>query len=114
MALEVVKMFAVLIGVLGLILLLAYAMRKLGLGGRGSDSGSEGWRVLGVKMLGPKRQIYVLEVGTRILLIGVTDRTMNALMQVDDAKDREMITAALSRKRRPLSSFQDILKRAEG
>ena len=110
---QVLKTLAALTGILGLILGLAYFIRRFNLGGATGEGNGAGLRVLAVKMLGPKRQIYILEVGTRLLLIGATDRTMTALMEIQDPNEREAILEAVSKKSRTLPSFRDFLKRAQ-
>ncbi|MBU0509496.1 flagellar biosynthetic protein FliO [bacterium] len=110
---DVLKTIAALAGILGLILGLAYVLRRLNLGGRFSDSSSEGWRILGTKMLGPKRQIYVLEVGSSLLLVGTTEKTMTPLMEIRDPADRQAVIEAVTRKPHGAPSFRDLLKRAE-
>lgn len=110
---EVLKTIAALSGILGLILGLAYLLRRLNLGGRFGESGSDGWRVLGIKTLGPKRQIYVLEVGSSVLLVGATDKSLISLMEIRDPADRQTVIEAVSRKPRGGPNFREFLKRAE-
>jgi len=109
---EILKTIAALAGILGLILGLAYLLRRLNLNGRFGESGVEGWRVLGIKSLGPKRQIYILEVGSSVLLVGATDRNLTPLMEIRDPAERQIVTDAVSRKPRG-TNFRDFLKRAE-
>lgn len=113
MAMQLLKTIAVLAAVLALIFALAYLLRKLKLTGRLGEAGNEGWRILAVKHLGPRRQIFVLEVGTRLLLLGVTDRSMTPLMDITDPAEREALRDALGRKKRPGPSFQDFLRKAD-
>jgi flagellar biosynthetic protein FliO len=113
MALEFLKTMAVLTLVLGLIFGLAYLARKFKLGGAMSDSSTPGWRVLGIKMLGPKRQIVIMEVGTKLLLIGMTDKAMTPLMQVECQADKDLVIAATGKKKVGGPRFQDFLRRAE-
>lgn len=113
MLLELLKTLGVLLGVLGLIVGLAVLWRKLSPAGLRGDSHSAGWRVLGVKMLGPKRQIYILEVGSRILLIGASDKGLTTLLEIHEEKECEAIREALSGHGRSLIPFQDWLRKAE-
>jgi len=112
-ALAIVKTIAILAGVIALIFGLAWLLRRLNLSTSLADGGNEGWRVLAVKMIGPKRQIYVMEVGSRILLIGFTDKTMTPLMEVHDPAEREKLLDALGRRRKAPVSFKDFLHRAQ-
>ena len=109
---QILKTIAALAGILGLIFGLAYFLRRFNIGQSG-DTSASGWRVVGVKMLGPKRQIYILEVGKRLLLVGTTDRSMTPLMEITDADECEAVIEAVSHKSRSLPSFRDFLKRAE-
>ncbi|MDD5088265.1 MAG: flagellar biosynthetic protein FliO [bacterium] len=110
---EILKTIAALAGILGLILGLAYALRRLNIGGRFSENGVEGWRVVAVKSLGPKRQIYILEVGSSVLLVGATDKSLTSLMEIRDPADRQTVLDAVVRKPRGVPSFREFLKRAE-
>jgi flagellar biosynthetic protein FliO len=113
MAFQLLKTLAVLSGVLGLIFGLAYVLKKFNLAGPRADSGVDGWRLLGTRSLGPKRHVYVMEVGSRILLIGVTDRMMTTLADITDAAEREKLTEALSKRKPMAAGFQDFLRKAE-
>lgn len=113
MLLQVLKMAAVLAAVLALIYGLAWLFRRFNRGGQPGDSALDGWRVLGVKTLGPKRWVYILEVGTKILLVGATDRSLATLMELNDAQDIELLRSAVGRKS-GLPSFRDILRRSGG
>ncbi|MFZ5434412.1 MAG: FliO/MopB family protein [Calditrichota bacterium] len=110
---QLFKTIAALAGVLGLILGLAYFLRRFNLAGTASDGSNSGWRVVGIKLLGPKRQVYILEVGSHLLLIGATDRTMTKLMEITDPAEREAVIEAVSRKSKAVPNFRDFLKRAE-
>jgi flagellar protein FliO/FliZ len=112
MWMELLKTVAVLCAVLALIFALAYLLRRLKLAQPLAEQGLTGWRIIGTKTLAPKRQVYLMEVGTKLLLIGVTDRSMSALMEISDAAERDKVIEAISRKR-TLPSFKDFLKRAQ-
>src|SRR5512147_218502 len=98
MALQLLKTVAALAGILGLIFGLAYLVKRFNLAGPRADGGTEGWRVLGIRALGPKRQIYLLEVGTHILVVGVTDRTMATLTEISDPAERAKLMDAMASK----------------
>jgi len=112
MWLQLLQTLAALTAILALIFALAYVLRRLKLSGTFADSGVDGWRVLAVKTLAPKRQIYFLEVGSRILLLGVTDRSMNSLLEITDPAEQAVIREAVGRKKRATPSFHDFLRKA--
>lgn len=111
MGIDVLKTFAALAFVLGLIFILAWAYRKYLPTGSPAGKEQEGWRVLGSRMLGPGRQIIVLEVGRKLLLVGMTKEHMSPLMEVDGEVDRKLIADALSNK--SSASFADILRKTK-
>lgn len=110
---QILKMAAVLAAVLAIIYGLAWLFRRFHPAAQGGDVSRDGWRVLGVKALGPKRWVYILEVGTKMLLVGATDRSMSTLMELSDAQDIELVREAVARKG-SLPNFRDFLKRAGG
>jgi len=111
MGVDVFKTFVALAFVLGLIFVLAWAYRKYLPTGSPVGKEQEGWRVLGSRIIGPGRQIIVLEVGEKLLLVGLTKDNMSNLMEIDSKTDRKLVTDALSNK--PSASFADILKRTK-
>lgn len=110
---QLLKTIAALTGILGLIFGLAYLIKRFNLAGPRADGGTEGWRVLGIRALGPKNHIYLVEVGSHILLVGTTDHNIARLMEITDPLEREKLIGALSKRKRAAQSFQDILRRAE-
>jgi flagellar biogenesis protein FliO len=111
MSLDLVKTFAALTFVLGLIFVLAWAYKKYLPAGQIGVREQDGWRLLGTRALGPGRQIFVLEVGTKILLIGAADKSLTPLMEIESETDRKMIVDALHNK--PSVSFADVLRRSK-
>jgi flagellar biosynthetic protein FliO len=109
--LSILKTIAVLLGVLGLIFLLAYLARRLGLSRFHSGHGGTGLEVIGIRTLGPRRQVFVLKVGQAILLVGATDRSLTPLMEIRDADEQEEILRGFE-KSSPLS-FRGILAKLE-
>ncbi len=108
---SILKMIAVLLGVLGFILLLAYAARRLGLGNQrhhGDDSGVE---IIGTRALGPRRQIIILKVGGTILLVGASDKTLAPLMEIRDTAEQEKVMKGFEKS--PALSFRKILAKAQ-
>jgi flagellar protein FliO/FliZ len=113
MAFQLLKTIAVLAGVLGLIFGLAYLLKRFNLAGPRVDSGTDGWRLLGTRALGPRRQIYVLEVGSRILVIGATDRMMSPLAEITDPAEQAILKEGLSKRKPMVAGFQEFLRKAE-
>ena len=113
MWLQLLKTMAALTGILGLIFGLAYVLKRYNLTGTRRNSGSDGWRILGVRALAPKKHVYILEVGTRVLVIGCTDHSMTTLMEITDSDERTKLLDALGKPQRTMSSFHDILRKAE-
>jgi flagellar biosynthetic protein FliO len=111
MALQLLKTLAALTAVLGLIFLLVWVAKKLRWGRAFGDSTSDGWRILSIKSLGPKRQILLLEVGKRLLVIGATDRSMTSLAEITEDSEREAVLEAVAPKKR--GGFHDILRKAQ-
>jgi len=111
MGLDLVRTFAALAFVLGLIFVLAWAYKKYMPAGQLGLRDQEGWRMLGTRALGPGRQIYVLEVGRKLLLVGATDKSIGPLMEIDDEQECSMVKNALSNK--PTVSFADVLRRSK-
>ena len=113
MTAEILKTFAALIGILGLILLLAWGFRRMGFARGTFDKGTTGWRVLGVKALSPGKQIYIVEVGRRTLLIGATDKMLTSLMEISEKEDQDMIRTAIAGNKPQLPNFMDFLRKAQ-
>jgi flagellar protein FliO/FliZ len=111
--LQLLKTLAVLAAVLALIFGLAYLLRRLKQSGALGNAASEGWRVLSVKHLGPRRQIFLIEVGTRLLLVGVTDRSITPLTEITDVAECQALRDSMTRRQRPVPGFADFLRRAQ-
>jgi len=62
-----------------------YAMRRL-TGGRPSASRRSHIRVLDRTYLAPKKAIYIVQIGSRSLAVGVTDGQMAALTELDHSE----------------------------
>jgi len=109
--LSILKMVAVLVGVLGLIFLLAYLARRLGLSDFRRRDDRSGVEVVGIRSLGPRRQVIVLKVGEAILLVGAADKSLTPLMEIRDPAEREKILKGFE-KSAPFS-FRGILAKFE-
>ncbi|MBI5058317.1 flagellar biosynthetic protein FliO [candidate division KSB1 bacterium] len=108
---EMLKSAAALALILGMIFLLAYLAKRFNaLRGR-SGQGVHGWRILGVKSLGPRKQVFIVEAGTRILLIGSTDKMMTTLAEIHGDEERAALLGAVEAERPAVASFSDLLKK---
>ena len=104
---------AALAAVLSLIFILMWLAKRFNLARAIGDGGQHGWRVLSTKALGPRRQIYLLEVGTKLLVIGATEKIMATLTEIHDPAEREIILNAVERKKSSSSRFDDFLRKAQ-
>ena len=109
--LSILKTVAVLLGVLGLILLLAYLARRFGFSRFHSGSGESGLEVIGMRSLGPRRQVVVLKIGDTILVVGATEKSLTPLMEIRDADEQEKILKGFEKP--PSISFRGILAKLE-
>ena len=105
------KTLGALIIVVGLMLLLLFWIRKMGLV-RGGFKQQSLITVLDSQMLAPKKQVIVLEVAGAYLVVGLTEQRITLLATLD-ANDR-LTAAAHSRKTlTPLpASFASMLNKA--
>ena len=111
LTMAIFKTLGSLILVVGLMLLLLFWIRKMGLAKGGSSQ--EGLiTVLDSQMLAPKKQVSVLEVAGAYLVVGLTEQQITLLATLD-ANDR-LTEAAHSRKTfAPLpASFASLLNKA--
>jgi flagellar biosynthetic protein FliO len=113
MALQVLKMVAALAAVLSLIFILMWLAKKLNLARALGEGGQRGWRVLSSRALGPRRQVYLLEVGSKLLVIGATEKSLTTLTEVHDPAERDLILSALENKKRASNRFDDFLRKAQ-
>jgi flagellar biosynthetic protein FliO len=108
---ELLKSGAALALVLALIFVLAYLARRVQARRSGGVQAVNGWRILGVKSLGPRKQVFIVEVGSRILLVGATDRMMTTLAEIKDDAERQLLLGAVEKKPVAIPSFSDLLKK---
>lgn len=111
LTMAIFKTLGSLVLVVGLMLLLLFWIRKMGLA-RGGSSQEGLITVLDSQMLAPKKQVSVLEVAGSYLVIGLTEQQITLLATLD-ANDR-LKEAAHSRKTfAPLpASFASLLNKA--
>jgi flagellar biogenesis protein FliO len=85
LAMTMLKVFGALLLTVGLMLLIAAWIRKLGLGRAGLNQGRL-INVLDTKMIAPKKYLAVVRIGGKTLAIGVTDQqiTLLSALEADD------------------------------
>lgn len=83
LAAAIFKALGALVLILGLMLLMAKLFRKFGTGMGGLGQGAM-INILETRMLGPKKQVSVVEVGGEVLVLGVTDQQINLITRLDD------------------------------
>jgi flagellar biosynthetic protein FliO len=89
-----VKTLLSLFAVLGLMIAVAWAVKKYILDGRMRGSNMVEIDVLGQRMLQPKRSIFVVKVLNKILVVGTTETGMNTLSEIDDDDVLQQVTVA--------------------
>ncbi|NLY40952.1 MAG: flagellar biosynthetic protein FliO [Desulfovibrionales bacterium] len=95
LGLATVKMAASLLLVVGLILLLLYLLKRYGLATRWQGRGTSLLHVEERLVLGPRKQVLVVRFLNRILVLGVTDSSINLIAEhtSDDAQSLDFSTA---------------------
>ncbi len=114
LALAIAKSFGALILVLGLLLLLAAAIRRLGLSGHApGDAGLI--RVLDTRMIAPKKYVAIIEIADQTVAVGITEQQITLLGQLEET---DSLRAARAGAKRPgdllASRFATVLGRAMG
>ena len=104
----VLRLVSPLLAVLAIITVLAVAFRKWlfrsnRLGGGGVIN------VLTRHHLSPKQSLCLVQLGRRVLLVGVTPDRINAVAEIHDPEEASMILSAVARKRP--GSFSSVLSR---
>lgn len=84
MALELVKTLFALVAVLGLMFAVVWALKKFFFLGPGSKSELVDIEVLSQKTLQPKRQLYVVKVLNKVLVLSSTEHGIQAVGEIDD------------------------------
>ena len=101
------KALGALAVVIGLLVLLAGALRKLGLSGH-TPHGSGLIQVLDTRMLAPKKYVAVLDIAGQTLAVGVSDQQITLLTKL---KPNERLQAH-ARSRPSSSRFASLLAKA--
>ncbi len=90
LAITMLKAGGALLLIIGLLVLLMLALRKLGLGTVGRQSGGL-VRVLESRILGPRKSLAVVEAAGEYLLLGITDQQITLLtsLPAEEIKRRQ-------------------------
>ena len=107
LAIASAKALGALAVVLGLLMLLAAALKKLGLSGQ-SPQGEGLIKVLDTKMLAPKKYVAVVDIAGQALAVGVSDQQITLLTKLEPHQRLE----ALAQKSTTSSRFQSLLSKA--
>ena len=117
MGMELLKTFVALVAVLGLMGALMVAVKKYFRVGTGRGGEIVDIEVLSQKTLQPKRQLYVVKVLNKVLVLGSTENGIQALGEIDDdAVIRSVEERQEEKKLRSVStrsSFRQKLHQAE-
>lgn len=95
------KMIAALSLVVGLMLILIVWLKKIGLGFSRQSSTSL-IKVLDTRMIAPKKYISIVAVGKQIVVLGITDQSVNLLTTLEEYETGD---TDLQRKVRPFAEF---------
>jgi flagellar biosynthetic protein FliO len=107
----VVKSLLSLLAVLALMAAIVFALRKYAFKGQLTNTSMVDLSVLGHRMLGPKRGMYVVKVMNKILVVGVTEGGMTSLGEIDDAQSLRQIDEQLAVQEKPVTGFADYFQK---
>ena len=94
LGLAAVKMAASLLLIVGLILVLLYLLKRYGLTARWQGKGPGLLRVEERLVLGPRKQVLAVRFLNRLLVLGVTDSSINLIAEhTPDAPNTDFATA---------------------
>jgi flagellar biogenesis protein FliO len=89
------RMIFALTAVLGLILIGAIIFRRLVLTGRRGASDRKVIKILAKNMIAPRQYVYMLKLGSRLLVVGVSPSHMATLDTIDDPDEIARLTGSL-------------------
>jgi flagellar protein FliO/FliZ len=81
-----VKTLLSLAGVLGLMFLVVFALKRFVFQGRANGAPGIDIEVLGQRSLQPKRSVVVLKVMNKIIVVGMSDQGMQTLTEINDER----------------------------
>lgn len=83
---SLVQMLAALALVLALVLALYWLARRF-LPGQAARGSAGGLKILGRLALGPRKGLVLVQVGARVLVLGVSEQGVNSLANIDDPQE---------------------------
>lgn len=107
MAITAAKALGALAVVIGLLMLLASALKKLGLSGHAPQGGGL-IQVLDTKMLAPKKYVAVLDIAGQTMAVGVSEQQVTLLTKLEPNERLQ----AIARSRPASSRFASLLGKA--
>lgn len=107
------KVLGALALVVGLMVLLAFFFRKMGMANSGFRKGSL-ITVVDTRMIAPKKYVAVLKIGPEYVVVGITDQNISLLNKLEDSDElKSLVKDTLDRPAMPLaSSFASLLQKA--
>lgn len=98
LGLDITRMFAALLIVIGLILLTRWVLKRF-YAGTTHVSGNRAVQVLNRTFLAPKQQILLLQVGRRVVVVGESNGNLSTLAQIDDPDEIAQLIGKLGEER---------------
>ncbi|MCA1905415.1 MAG: flagellar biosynthetic protein FliO [Desulfarculus sp.] len=83
---SLIQMLAALALVLALVLALYWLARRF-LPGQAARGSTGGFKILGRLVLGPRKGLVLVQVGARVLVLGVSEQGINALANIEDPQE---------------------------
>ena len=105
----IVRLGLVLLVVWGAIVAMRWYSRRID----GPGGSARHLQVLESRSLGPNRALHLIRLGGRAVLVGVTPERINALMEIDDAEEVELLSAEIEQPAVP-SPFASMLSGLSG
>jgi flagellar biosynthetic protein FliO len=91
------RMIFALAAVLGLIFAGVFIFRRLTQNARGGHADRSVIRILSRNMIAPKQFVYLIKVGSRLLVVGVSPNHMTTLDAIDDPDEIARMTGEMER-----------------
>jgi flagellar biogenesis protein FliO len=110
MAMELMKTIVALVAVLGLMFAVVVVLKKFFLMGPGRKSDIVDIEVLSQKALQPKRQLYVVKVLNKVVILSSTESGIQALGEIDDQESLRSITNRIEEVRLERASARQSFK----
>lgn len=106
---SIAKVVGALLVVVGLMLVLLYAIKRLGLG-QGRGGGGTAIAVLETRMVAPRKYITIVRVADRCLALGVTEQTISLLADLGEEGKAAFANQGTSSP--PTSGFAALLQKS--